>query len=86
MLNFKKNHIFGLIPATPKFFLWFGLRERVHRMVKFWKELIGAFIGDLDALITIRFFVTLYYSIILLVILSYNCKIVLFSYFILLSG
>jgi hypothetical protein len=49
MLNIK-NHIFRLILATPNFFdLVSGKGPSYICMIKIWKELNGALIGDLDA-------------------------------------
>jgi len=49
MLNFK-YHILGLFPATPNFFYDFVSGKGPSCVVKFWQELIGAFVGDFDAL------------------------------------
>jgi hypothetical protein len=46
----SKKHIFRLIPPTLTFFYDFVSGKGPPCVVKFGKELIGALIGDLDAL------------------------------------
>ena len=52
MLNLKKLYL-QINTADPQIFLWFGLSEGLSMCgvwYNFWKELIGALIGELDAL------------------------------------
>ena len=49
MLNFKKSYLW-INPGASQFFYDLVSGKGPPCVVKFWKELIGALIGDLDAL------------------------------------
>jgi len=55
MLNLKKSYL-QINPANPQFFVYDLVSGKGPPcVVKFWKELIGALIGDLDALKSQKF-------------------------------